>query len=278
MTNASFSALFGGYQNTIASTNSVSYSVIMGGTLNCIEGLAGVVPPFSVGAVYYNYIGGGNTNKIYTDNSNTATFSTVLGGLQNHIFSRNGTRCTNVDGVIGGGYQNRLCRANTGSTIMGGNTNTMNSASPRTVIMGGANITGGLSCYSYGNYLYKTSGSFSIRHPDPEKTHTHKLVHSFVEAPTTGENLYRFEVKTENCAASVTLPSYYKFLNCNDQVWITPKDHLGSAYGTVNADQTKINITSNCDESYYVLLLGTRKDEKAKFRWRGPEQDSIIPN
>jgi hypothetical protein len=51
---------------------------------------------------------------------------------------------------------------------------------------------------------------------------------------------------------------------------------MGVAYGIVNNDQTEINITSNCDASYYVLLIGTRKDEKAKNFWRGPERDRFV--
>ena len=38
-------------------------------------------------------------------------------------------------------------------------------------------------------------------------------------------------------------------------------------------EQTEINITSNCDASYYVLLIGTRKDIS---RFRGVEQDTIV--
>jgi hypothetical protein len=59
-------------------------------------------------------------------------------------------------------------------------------------------------------------------------------------------------------------------------VWVTPKDHMGTAYGKVNTQQTEINIKSNCDGSYYVLLVGTRKDEYATRIWKGVEQERII--
>jgi hypothetical protein len=51
---------------------------------------------------------------------------------------------------------------------------------------------------------------------------------------------------------------------------------MGVAYGDVNAQQTEINIKSNCDGSYYVLLIGTRKDDAAQNRWKGVEQERII--
>jgi len=230
--------------------------------------------------IEFAFIGGGNQNSIIANCAKTVSYSATGGGLQNIIrtFTPGGKSASGNYKFIGGGRAHCLERNANFTTIFGGCNNTMTSSLSYAAILGGGGLNGAFSLYTYGNYLYKTSGKFSIKHPDPSKRHSHKLVHSFVEAPTTGENLYRFEVETQGCAASICLPSYYKFLNCNDQVWITPKDHTGAAYGNVNQEQTEINIVSNCDASYYVLLIGTRKDEKATYRWRGAEQDTIIPN
>ena len=53
--------------------------------------------------------------------------------------------------------------------------------------------------------LTKTTGSFKIDHPDPEKINTHNLYHSFVESPTAGDNLYRYRVTTtvDNSLATI---------------------------------------------------------------------------
>ena len=84
--------------------------------------------------------------------------------------------------------------------------------------------------------------------------------------------MYRYEICTEDCAASLELPNYFPFLNENTQVWVNPKNHLGSAYGIVNDNQSCINFTSNCDGMYDVLIIGTRCDRDAMHRWNGVER------
>jgi hypothetical protein len=96
-----------------------------------------------------------------------------------------------------------------------------------------------------------------------------------VESPTAGDNIYRFKVVVTNSSATVTLPDYYKFLNENDQVWVSPVGHFGVAYGVVNEDQTAINVASNEDGEYNVLVIGTRKDKVAKEYWNGIETNAV---
>jgi hypothetical protein len=117
----------------------------------------------------------------------------------------------------------------------------------------------------------KGSGSFSISHPDPSKTATHKLIHNFVESPTSGDNIYRYEVEVTNGVATIQLPDYYKFLNENSQVWVTAKDGFGVGYGIINADMTEVIIYADKDLTYNILVIGTRKDEIAKKYWKGVE-------
>jgi hypothetical protein len=154
---------------------------------------------------------------------------------------------------------------------------------------GTTNITGQSNCVIIGNNLVndislygdvsiigslsKSSGSFIIPHPDPAKTETKDLVHSFVESPTEGDNIYRWQVSVENCKNIIELPDYYKYLNKNDMVWVSPVRHFGNAYGEVTEDQQCVVICANTNGFYNVLLIGTRKDTLATRNWRGIEPD-----
>jgi len=122
--------------------------------------------------------------------------------------------------------------------------------------------------------LSKTSGSFDIPHPDPAKEKQGwRLRHSFVESPSRGDNLYRWKVNVVKKAALITLPDYFKYLNENVQVWVSPYRHFGRAYAEVDAGLTKIMVRADADGEYNVLAVATRKDHLAKefFDPRGIE-------
>jgi hypothetical protein len=119
--------------------------------------------------------------------------------------------------------------------------------------------------------LTKGSGSFSISHPNPAKTDTHKLIHSFVESPTAGDNIYRYEVEVKNGVATIQLPDYYEYLNENTQIWVTAKNGFGNAYGVVEEDLKTATIYADKDLIYNILIIGTRKDKVAKDYWKGVE-------
>ena len=113
--------------------------------------------------------------------------------------------------------------------------------------------------------LSKGGGSFDISHPDPVKAQEGwRLRHSFVESPTRGDNLYRWVIEVNTGEATVQLPEYFKHLNENVQVWVSPKNHFGRAYGEVNGSLTEIVIKVDTDGAYNVLAIGTRKDELVK--------------
>jgi len=114
--------------------------------------------------------------------------------------------------------------------------------------------------------LSKTAGTFEIPHPNPIKSEQgYKLRHSFVESPTRGDNIYRYNLFIGDClSGQINLPDYWKYLNENPQVWISPVDSFGIGYGKVNENLTEINIRTNMSGEYNVLLLGTRKDQIAK--------------
>ena len=135
-------------------------------------------------------------------------------------------------------------------------------------INGGNAVTQG---YSYFDIIDKTGGSFDIPHPNPSKNTTHRLVHTFVESPTAGDNLYRYEVDVVNGVATLELPSYFKWLNKDVQIKISPKDHFGIAIGTLDPNMEFVNFTANQDGKYNILIFGTRIDKRGVQAWRGAE-------
>ena len=53
---------------------------------------------------------------------------------------------------------------------------------------------------------------------------------------------------------------------------MSPKENFGNAYGLVNEEQTKLEIYSDVDSEFYVLLIGTRKDKDGVRAWKGAER------
>ena len=138
-----------------------------------------------------------------------------------------------------------------------GGTGTMN-------ILGDLTITGALS---------KGSGAFLIPHPDPAKTATHMLRHCFVEAPTRGDNLYRWTLTTTNSVCVQLLPAYSPFLNENWQFFVQAVDGFGQGYCVLASDEGSFRLQVSEDGTYHVLGIATRKDAIAKafFDEKGSE-------
>ena len=124
---------------------------------------------------------------------------------------------------------------------------------------------------TYFNIINKIGGSFRIPHPNPEFRYNRTLVHSFVESPTRGETLYRFSVITNSNTKRVQLPDYFKYLNEDVLVKVSPVGHFGTAFVTLDADLNYFDLTSDVDGEYNVLLIGTRKDNDALQNWVGVE-------
>ena len=210
-------------------------------------------------------IGGGRANYI---DVNSNTYSTIGGGFTNCILS------TSTYSIIGGGCGNCIT-GSVRSGIFGGTANVINTYCNTFVI--GSSITATLSDYTFVNNLCsfgqvnKAGGSFKIPHPNPKKNDSHYLIHSFVESPTAGDNIYRYEVESVNGVAEIQLPDYFKYLNENTQIWVNGKNNFGNGYGEINDELTKITIHTNIDGEYNVLAIGTRKDEHAKKHWKGTE-------
>jgi hypothetical protein len=188
--------------------------------------------------------GGNGTLFEVTDQLSGSLFSvnTIAGVPALEVFSNNT--------IVAGQYGSNVLVI-TGSRVGIGTSVPTNALT----VSGNANVTGALT---------KGSGTFLIDHPDPNKTGW-KLQHSFVESPTVGDNIYRYEVTINNSlSGSIELPSYWKHLNENPQIWISPVKHFGVAYGELNTEQTIMNVYANNSGKYNVLLIGTRKDPTIK--------------
>jgi hypothetical protein len=263
----------GDLTGAITCCNAGVFSTIGGGLRNCATGVCST-------------IGGGQQNTA------SGNGSTIGGGISNTASNTNSTigggECNTASGTystVGGGY----CNTTSGnySTIIGGRCNTISAVfgSYAQTVLGGYGNTANCSFSAVATYdmsttaqcqlrartMSKLSGTFQIDHPDPSKKHTHYLQHSFVESPTAGDNIYRWKVNVVNGQAVIQLPSYYKFLNENDQIWVTPQGHFGIGYGEINEIQTEVTIFANTDGEYNVLLIGTRKDHDIQHHWQGVE-------
>jgi len=245
----------------------LSKSTIIGGDSNFItQNISGFAQNFLAHTII-----GGQYNKISCPDPNTEAYQlahTILGGC-----------CNSIGGAYGNTIWDGACnciglgtnRFNRYSIIAGGCLNTICSGIKSAGIFGACNKTNSTTETQCMDAISKTSGTFAISHPDPEKSNTHTLYHSFVESPTAGENLYRYEIITQNNQAVLELPSYYKFLNENTQIKVSPKNHFGKAYGEITQDESCITFCSNCDGAYNVLIFGTRKDNDALYHWQGAE-------
>lgn len=176
--------------------------------------------------------GGGTTGWI----SNTAGFMMECDNYTEMMVHDYGTRCASFMRYDGPNNTFIIGRGNTGF--------------------------GGAQAVSIPGTLSKGGGSFDIEHPDPvKKEQGYRLRHCFVEAPTRGDNIYRYVVQTSNKQGTISLPDYFKHLNENAQVWVSAKSVLGYGKGTVREDLTAADILVSEDGEYNVLIIGTRKDQ-----------------
>ena len=285
---SAYGTISGGVFNCVC--NSQYFSVIGGGDGNLIKGGGG-------NSNYNNAIFSGSGNTV-CNNSNVPVNgqyqpNLILGGINNTtcsatyktggatiIAGNGGLACGGMSTIINGvnncAFGDYSIAHGSCNTVSGNYSSAfgcgLNASSACTFyvnnlcVIGNAAIVGTVS---------KGGGFFKIPHPDPIKAEAGKfLKHSFVESPTSGDNIYRFNVTTSNCSASIELPDYYNLLNGNDQVWVSPIFHFGSAYGFINENQTSLSICSNADGDYNVLLIGTRKDKFASENWNGTEVEA----
>jgi hypothetical protein len=226
------------------------YSTIVGAQFNCICANAGV----------YNTIIGGIQHIVCGAYSNS---NATAGGL----YAKHTSGSYNFMLSPHHGYITGINYSSIATTFYGA-IDTSASQHLNTTVGGTYNL--GFATTKFSN-LYKNTNLFKINHPDPSKPHL-MLFHSNVEAPTEGDTLYRYDINTCNCFAEITLPDYFKHLNKNPQVWITPNDSFGNAYGIIDQNLSKVTICSDTDGNFSALILGTRKDCLATKSWCGVER------
>ncbi|MEK5530643.1 pyocin knob domain-containing protein [Viridibacillus sp. FSL R5-0468] len=116
--------------------------------------------------------------------------------------------------------------------------------------------------------------NFEIPHPHPDKKYTHVIRHGAVESLTTGDTLYRYEIKAteDGQVVEVQLPDYFEQLNTNVDIWVNPHLHFGRAFGIVEGDI--LRVTCERVGTYKALVIGTRNDENV-LDWyvRGVERE-----
>jgi len=210
---------------------------------------------------------------------NNASYSTNYGVTWTNFSSGSIAACTRCDmsgngqymlfangnqGATGVKYVNLSNAINAYGNLTGtnlyGNLNLVGDASFNQRLYVGSDVSFGGKLSVTGT-LSKGGGSFDIMHPDPSKPVGTRLRHCFVEAPTRGDNIYRFQVTTVDLSATVLLPSYYKYLNEGTQIWVNPANCLGSGYGVLQHDNETVHITVSIEGVYNVLIIGTRKDQ-----------------
>jgi len=116
--------------------------------------------------------------------------------------------------------------------------------------------------------LSKSSGSFKIDHPLPEKTNTHHLVHSFVEAPQA-DNIYRGKIDLVNGTATINIDTNsamsdgtFVLLNTNIQCFTSNETGWTAVKGSVSENILTITAQDNtCDDTISWMVIGERQDQ-----------------
>ena len=212
----------------------------------------------------------------FVDNQNTNRYIDASGQSQLEGITFNGNLIARRTGFRGGDYS--MIRYYQYAYNSSPNYNTVHGAIDITCEQGWNNDNlmirmnnqgyGNKTTYIYGNLqvtgsISKGSGSFDIPHPDPKKTETHRLRHYFVETPSAGGNIYKYQIKCKKGKNYIDLPDYFKYLNKDSLVWVNPVKHFGRAWGEVKKNGKKVKIVTDKKGTYNILIFGDRKDETA---------------
>lgn len=222
----------------------------MGGKFNCIC------------VSFCSTILGGLTHSICGVQADKGNFNTIAGGYNNRIICG----CGNF---IGSG-QDVVITGACFSSIPSGYFTSITAATYGMHILTGQGYSYAASSTTCAYSIYKNVNNFRIPHPDPS-CFGMNLYHTVIEGPTRGDTLYRYNIKTCNCKAEIPLPGYFKYLNECPQVWVTPNDNFGNAYGEIDEDMSKISFCSDTEGCFSAIVIGTRKDKSAMNGWKGVE-------
>lgn len=199
----------------------------------------------------------GNINSTL---SSTGSLSALTGTVPNILHTNVTTTSLNVTGITTASILTTNLISTNNS--VGTSNSTLNSTGNIQALVG---TIGTL----YAGTISKGAGSFLIPWPsNPGKS----LTHCFVEAPTRGENIYRYSVEVKGNHAVIELPEWFVDINENVQVWASPAGHKGIVYGECNDTLNFCNIYGD-DGKYNILIIGTRCDDIAKKFFKGVVND-----
>ena len=274
-----FSTAMGSYTTASGSTSasmgvyttaSGDYSTAMG-----IYTRAGSFSETSIGS-FNNDVSGNSSDWFETDR-----LFVIGNGTNTDVRSDALVMLKNADTTFSGNINIEKGLNVSGSTNLNGSLSVAGRANFKSDlrICGSVNIIGSLNVRSrittkniQCSSITKGSGNFKIDHPVPEKKDTHWLYHSFVESPTAGDNIYRYEIETKNLEYVIYLEEYHKYLNTNYQVWVNPawiEMPWGRGIGYVK--DNKVFIKVDIDGKYNILVISTRMDSCATNNWKGVE-------
>ena len=121
---------------------------------------------------------------------------------------------------------------------------------------------------SIGGSLSKSSGSFKIDHPLPEKSETHHLVHSFVESPLA-DNMYRGVATLTDGMAHVNIDAYvgmtegtFSALNGNPQIFLQNESGFEPVKGHVTDSILHIQCRDDTStDTISWMVVAERQDQ-----------------
>jgi hypothetical protein len=87
------------------------------------------------------------------------------------------------------------------------------------------------------------------------------------ETRPTRDTTHRFSVTTTNRKALITLPEWFGQCNEDVQVFLNARDSFGRAYAKVSADRNVVEIFSDSDALFDVLVVGRTKSFGLENRW-----------
>ena len=155
---------------------------------------------FHTGGDYATYFGlDADTNRIATGGWSAGAYKYPIVCEVNGCISASiicGTSCFSLSS---GSNVTKICNS-VGFTVVDSTEGLLVRDNSVNILRAGANGVCSLKDFKACSHVFvcgslsKASGCFSIAHPDPAKNSTHKLQHSFVESPTEGDNIYRWQV------------------------------------------------------------------------------------
>jgi len=215
----------------------------------------------------------GNSPSVLLDNNGIVKIENarldVVGALEwSGVATGNGSGITGVNAdQLGGVAAVNYARTDINETFIAGLT-----------VTGGEISADGLSS-TYGDFstnveiagsLTKGSGTFLIQHPLKSKEKTHRLAHSFVEAPR-GDNIYRGVLTLENGFGSINLDEHSRMtegtftaLNKNIQCFTTNESGWTLVKGNVKGNILTIESKEVCNDTISWLVIGERHDQTFK--------------